>query len=341
MLINVDLEKQVLGQLVLEGNRYYDVSDKLTEKHFNDPFNRGLYKCIVKTANSSVIDLITITETAMNSKHEFPSYLLDREDFSLAYEIATMSNDVGSTIHLEEHINILNEYRKKRDLRSLESLVKNSIEAGEDANDIIAKLSSKVMEISDITSKGELNMTGCLEEFQKFLNSDVQSRLNPTGITEVDRVISGFEYSDLVIVAGAASMGKTSFAMKLLHNFLMMDKKVHMFSLEMNTDQLMTRLVSMITSITINRMRNKQCDDADLRSIENAIQLLHDRDMIIDTQSSKLHQVINKIRKSHMQNGLDIVIIDYLQLISHQVKGNKRAKHNSCSVISIKQIGKY
>jgi len=311
-----ELEKSVLGQLIGFKDLYFNVSDMINEDCFYDELHKVVYKAIVKVSKTTKIDVITITEFILANMNHLPKYLRD-SSVNVPYEITALCDTISTPDNINEHILLLNEYRKKRSLLKLSSDIEKSLQECVEPNQIIEDINSDIITISEISIHREMDMKNCLYSFGQMLNKPVEDRIVPTGIREIDNIIGGIEYTDLAIIAGAASMGKTALALKIIKNHILADKKLILFTLEMNVEQLMTRLISMQTSVPIKRIRYKTYDESDMRLIQDAITLYDDKSLIIDTTSHKLTTVINKIKKYKLKDNIDGVVIDYLQLISH------------------------
>jgi len=316
MKYSPDIEKAVLGQLISYKDLYYKVADLINIDCFYDELHKAMFQSITRVAKVSKIDPLTIAEDILSRRSELGGYLSNPE-VNIPYEITTICNTVSTPDHIYEHIHILNQYRKTRGLAILGSNIEKSILDNKEPDLIIEEINNDIIAVADISVNREMGMKDCLISFNTMLNKPFSDRIIPTGIGEVDTVIGGFEYSDLIIIAGAASMGKTSLALKIAMNHILGGKKLLLFSLEMNTEQLMTRFISMQTNITIRKIRYKQTDEADIRLIQDAITLYADKSLTIDTTSHKLTTVVNKIKKHKLKDNIEGVIIDYLQLVSH------------------------
>jgi replicative DNA helicase len=311
-----EVEIAVLGQLISFRDTYFNVSDLLNSDCFYDPFHKVVYESINRVSKKSKIDMITIVEDIINNKAGLPGFMKEAE-FNTPFEVSELTKNISTDDHIHEHIHLLNQYRKARNLLQMSANIDKAIEEKTDPDEIIEQINEDIIVISDISNKRELNMHGCLLSFNTMLNKPFDARIVPTGIRELDAIIGGFEFTDLVIVAGAASMGKTSLALKIAMNQLLADKNILLFSLEMNVEQLMTRFISMHTSIPIRKIRYKETDEADMRLIHDSVTLYEEKSLTIDTVSHKLTTVVNKIKKYKLKDNIEGVIIDYLQLVSH------------------------
>ena len=337
MLFNTDLENKILGQLIAFPNTYFEIADKLPDEAFFDEVNKYIYKCIKKVANSSVIDLITITEQALSDTHDLPPLY---RDIKIPYTVSSYTGNVDTNVNILEHIAILNEYRKRRQLVSLSKRIKENLDAKKSTDDVIQSVQDDLIKITIAHSKGEQSLEECLIEFNQNQNEPLENNIIATKVGELDDVIGGFELSDLVIIAGASSMGKTSFALKLLMNFIKQDKKCMMFSMEMSNKQLTTRLMAMETDIPIRKIRYKELDNADFDRLSKAYTKLEDKILIMDGESSRLTDIVNKVKKNVMSQGIQVVFIDYLQLVTHTTSKSNRQEEVAKIARTFKNIAK-
>ena len=340
MIFNTEVERIVLGEILLESHLYYEHADLIDAECFFDDVNKLIYESIKSVAVNSKIDTITVIDKARQLKDKLPKHLRESE-LNIPYYVASLTMSIGGTYNFDSHLSLLHEYKKRRELCKIEKYINDSIRKEKTNEEIIEYINSSMLKVSDVSIKHEQSIDQCLENFTILLNSRMDENLTPTYINEVDRVIGGIEKSDLVIIAGASSMGKTSFALKLMNNFIIKDKKVMMFTLEMNSNQLMSRLISMRTGISLKRLRYKDIDDIDKEKIRKEMMLMKGKLFWIDETSSKLTQIISKIKKYKLTKGLDFIFIDYLQLVSHSdVSVKSREQEVATIARTLKNIAK-
>lgn len=321
MLYSIEIENAVLGGMLLNSEVYYTVSDKLDEDMFYEDKNKFIYKAIKNVAKTSKVDILTVSQKCMELKASLKDTYL--KEIKWALEISRLTSSINSALHINEHIEILKMYKAKRMLHEVSQRTLKAIDDNMDIQDIINDLSDTLTNASNTKSSTEVDIRQGLKEFVLNQEKNVEDKLVPTLIPEVDQVIGGFEYSDLIIVAGAASMGKTSFMLKLLENFLKIDKSVAIFSLEMSNNQLLTRLISMSTGIKVRNIRYNNLDESDWFKINETIGVLERKKFVMDGQTSELSDVVNKLKKLKIKNNIEIVFIDYLQLITAKGKGSR------------------
>jgi len=338
MMYDEKVEEAVLGAILIEENCFYRIADSLSEDCFFDESNKFIYKAIVKVSSVSKIDILTVSHKCAELKKGLKDERM--KEINWPYKVSTLTNVVASAAHVVEHIDILKIYRAKRIVYETCYNATKLLDEGEPVKDIIDDITDKITEASNQKSRTEVSIQQGLRDFIDNQQKSLDQKLLPTYIPEVDKVIGGFEYSDLIIVAGAASMGKTSFMLKLLQNFLKFQKNVAIFSLEMSNNQLLTRLLSMETGIKVRNIRYNDLDTSDWDKLHVAIGKLERTTFTMDGQTTSLTDVLNKIKKLKIQNDIDVVFIDYLQLIT--ANGGRISREQEVAKIarSLKNIAK-
>lgn len=338
MMYDEKIETAVLGAVLLESNLYFKIADSLSEDCFFDAANAFVYKAITEVAKNSKIDLLTVShkcaELRMATKDEY------LKGMNWPLHVSSLTNGVASTTHVKEHIAILKTYRAKRIVYNVCFEANKSLDNGTPVHEVINEISEKITDASSNKSATEVDIQQGLREFIDNQQKSLDQKLLPTYVPEIDKIIGGFEYSDLIIIAGAASMGKTSFMLKLLQNFLKYQKSVAIFSLEMSNNQLLTRLLSMETGVKVRNIRYNNLDTSDWDKLHTAIGKYERTSFTMDGQTTSLTDVLNKIKKLKIQKDIDVVFIDYLQLIT--ASGGKISREQEVAKIarSLKNIAK-
>lgn len=338
MIYNKEAESAVLGTILLYENAIYEVADMLPADAFFDPFNKFIYECIMDIANDSKVDLVTVTELAM-SRYKT---VLDEQyhDMPIAYHISELTMTTHNASHLTAHAQILLKYLTKRRLAEMSNKIRQDIDSDKNVDEILSEAADVFMEATSTKKRTEVHVSIAIDEFLANQKKDLTEKLLSTYVPEVDGIIGGFEYSDLVIIAGAASMGKTSFMLKLLQNHIKHDKSVAIMSLEMSNNQLLTRLVSMETEIKVKKIRYNDLDGVDWGKINNVIDKYREKSFHLDSETVQLSDVLNKLRKLKIKHDIDIVYIDYLQLIQDGKSKGNREQEVARIARSLKNIAK-
>jgi replicative DNA helicase len=169
----------------------------------------------------------------------------------------------------------------------------------------------------------EFDKTSAIKETIDNMQSSNLDDVIKSGIYKLDDFIFGFMLCDFIIVAGATSMGKTAFALRLFLNLIMQGMYPAFFSLEMSSQQLISRLLAMISNVGLSDIRRRSLTDSQWEKMHLAVATLEEQKFTIDDKSGNLNQISNKIRKYHIKYGTKVFFIDYIQLV--KVNLGKRA----------------
>lgn len=337
MIYHRESEEAVLGTIISHKDSIFRIADMLPEDSFYDEFNQFIYKCCLELANSSTIDLITVVERAMSKRKTLS---IEQQGTNIAHSISILTGKISSDVNIEHHAEILLKYRTIRKLYTMGGEIQKNIDEGMDVDEIISLTADGFNDATSNKSKSEVYINEGLKEFYENQSKALDAKLLPTFIKEIDTIIGGFEYSDLIIIAGAASMGKTSFMLKLLQNLINNDRSVAIFSLEMSNNQLLTRLIAMETEIDIKRIRYNDLDETDWSRINKVIGQYETKRLVMDGATVKLNDVLNKIKKLKIKDNIDIVFIDYLQLVTDSNTKSSREQEVARIARSLKNIAK-
>lgn len=338
-----DLEMAVLGALLIQNEAIFDVIDIIDENSFYIPAHQDIYRAIRKLSyKGTAIDIMTVA-------HHLKSR--DKLD-SIGGELylAELTDRLASAAHIEFHAKIVQQKKVQRDLIDFGIKVKQmSEDKSAELDNLLAFAESELFKITDVTIKQEVvHVSSAIEDCLNDLEKRAQSKSDilglPTGFNKIDRTMGPFQPSDLVIVAARPSMGKTAYALSLLRNMsLLFKKKGAMFSLEMATKQLMNRLVIAEAEINSMRFKNgKLKDDEWIRAERVGSQYENAPIYFDDTPMISIFELRSKCRKLKRTEGLDYIIIDYLQLMSggKDFKGNSREAEISFISRSLKGLAK-
>jgi replicative DNA helicase len=337
MIHNTEAEKAIVSTILLNADAIYRVADTLPPDAFFDPVLKFIYECALDIANGSKVDAVTITEKAL-SRQDAAMFI--SPEVSISYEISILLNAIVNVNHIEEYQEILLKYYTKRKMYEMGKQIAIDIENDKPIEGIISEAADIFMEATSSKKATEVSISKALDDFVINQQKGLSEKLMPTYIPEVDSVIGGAEYSDLVIIAGAASMGKTSFMLKLLQNLLNKDKSVSIFSLEMSNNQLLTRLLAMETEINIRKIRYNDLDGIDWNKINSVMDRYRTKKFKLDSETVQLTDLINKLRKQKIKDDIDIVFIDYLQLIQDSKSKGNREQEVAKIARSLKNIAK-
>jgi replicative DNA helicase len=312
-----ELEEAVLGALMLEKDAYSIVSDILKSDSFYEKSHQQIYIAIQELSLAQrPVDMLTVQEQLKK--------LGTLEEAGGAYYIAQLTNKVASSAHLEFHARIIAQKYLSRELIKFTSLIQGkAFDDTVDVDDLMQEAESKLFEISQKNMKKEvIQINPVIKEALDLINlaakrEDGLSGL-PTGFTELDKITSGWQRSDLVIIAARPAMGKTAFVLSMAKNIAVNFKKpVAVFSLEMSNVQLVNRLIINVCEIEGEKIKNGRLAQYEWEQLDKKINNLYDAPIFIDdTPSLSIFEFRTKARRLVREENVQLIIIDYLQLMN-------------------------
>ncbi len=331
----VQLEEAVLGALMLDRDALPMVMDILRPESFYTEGHQLIYRAVIRLfERSNPVDLLTVTEELKKSG--------DLEKAGGGYYLVELTHRVASAANIEYHARIIAQKHIQRELiRVSTNVIRDAYEDTTDVFNLLddaekglfaitqnnlsrsyesmGSLSSKVLkQIEELTQKGD-GLTGV-----------------PTGFTDLDRLTSGWQPSDLVIVAARPGMGKTSMVLAVALNAARdFGKGVALFSLEMASTQLVQRLISMEAEIAGSKMRNGKLEDYEWQQLQTTVERLSNVPIFIDdTPAINIFELRAKCRRMKQQHDIQLVIIDYLQLMTGSTEGKGGNREQEIAGIS-------
>jgi len=354
---SIEAEQSVLGGLMLENRAWDDVSERVTENDFYRREHRLIFRVITQLAEQSEpFDVITISEhlDKLNELHNVGG---------LQY-LGQLASNTPSASNTRAYADIVRERSVLRQMITVAHGIADSAfnPEGRSSTELLDDAERKVFEIAEMGAKqgGPQNIRSLLAITvdridELYRNPNAVTGVS-TGFTDLDEMTAGLQKSDLVIVAGRPSMGKTTFAMTLCENILIKSgKPVLVFSLEMPGDGLVMRMLASLGRIDQTRLRRGQLEDEDWPRFNSAISLLAEQKLFIDDTPGltpvEMRARARRIAREHGELGL--IMVDYLQLmrvggaesrvaeigeISRSLK--MLAKEMSCPVIALSQLNR-
>ena len=331
----VPLEEAVLGALMLDKDALVVVLDILGERSFYKESHQLIYRAMLKLfEKSQPIDLLTVMEELKKAG--------DLETAGGPAYLAELTNKVASAANIEYHARIIAQKFIQRELISVSTKIIR--DAYEDTTDVFNLLDDAEQGLFAIAqqnmSKGYDSMgslsTQLLKQLEELKDREDGLTGIPTGFTDLDRLTSGWQRSDLIILAARPGMGKTSFVLSLARNAAVeFSKPIAVFSLEMSSLQLATRIISMEAEISGAKMRNGQLEEYEMQQLQTAIEKVSEAPIFIDdTPGISVFELRAKCRRMKMQHDIDLIIIDYLQLMSGGKDNQKGNREQEISAIS-------
>ncbi|MFD0765060.1 replicative DNA helicase [Mucilaginibacter lutimaris] len=318
----LDLEEAVLGALMLEKDALSSVIDVLKPEVFYEVRHQKIFNAIsVLFEKTSPVDILTVT-AQLRQQGEL-------EMIGGAYYITELTNRVASAANIEYHSRIIIQKYIQRELIRISTDVINS--AYEDTSDVLEMLDKAEKNLFEIAQnnlrRDSRKMDDLVHEALKDIEAlkDKKDGLTgvPSGFTDLDRMTSGWQKSDLVIIAARPAMGKTAFVLSCARNAAVdFDKPVVVFSLEMSSVQLVNRLISGETEIEQEKIRKGTLEEWEWQQIHSKIGRLEAAPLIIDdTPSLNIFEFRAKCRRLKSQHDIQLIIIDYLQLMQGKAEG--------------------
>jgi len=355
---SLEAEQSVLGGLMLDNSSWDTVSERLVADDFYRHEHRLTFNAMSELAESAQpLDVVTLSE-ALERRDQLESV------GGLAY-LAELARNTPSAGNIRAYADIVRERATLRKLIQASRQIADSAYApeGRASDELVNEAERLVFQISESRPKfgGPIGMsqllTKAVDRIDELFNMKGEMTGISTGFRDLDEMTSGLQPSDLIIIAGRPSMGKTTFAMNLVeHAVVSGDKPVVVFSMEMPAESLMLRMLSSLGRIDQTRVRTGQLEDEDWPRLTSAVNLLKDRQLFIDdTPALSPNELRSRVRRIAREHGnIGMVMIDYLQLmqvpglsenrtaeiseISRSLKGI--AKEFNCPVVSLSQLNR-
>jgi replicative DNA helicase len=325
-----EAEEAVLGSVFIFPESYFDLSQKLKVSDFYIVRNQWIWEAFSTLIERRVgIDHLTVREVLQEKNH------LD-EVGGDSY-LTSLINQTPTSLHALAYAEIVEENSmRRRMLEAANLMARQAFDRGKNVNSLIDDAEKAVFGLS------ERRIINDLQPIQNVL-SDYYARVDqlsqrsdeifgvPTGFMDIDKLLGGLQKSDLLIIAGRPGMGKTGFMLSVAKNAAQKYKKhVAVFSLEMANEQLVQRLIAQETGIDTQRLRTGQLEDHEWGKFNEAVEILGDTQIWLDdTPAITPLSLRTKCRRLHMEHQLDLIIVDYLQLMSGDLRTDNRVQEVS------------
>ncbi|GHN02763.1 replicative DNA helicase [Cytophagales bacterium WSM2-2] len=328
----LDLEEAILGALMLEKNALTAVVEFLRPEHFYSDQNREIFQAIIDLFKSSEpVDMRTVVaQLRKNGKLEVAGG---------AFYIAELTSKVSSAANIEYHARIIIEMAIKRDLIQIASQIHHdAYEDTTDVFDLLDKTEQSIFQISDSNLRKNYDnmkslMYRAIQELQEKKNHKDGLTGIPSGFSRLDRVTSGWQRSDLVIIAARPGMGKTAFIVSALRNAAVdFNHAVAIFSLEMASLQLVNRLISAEAELESEKIKKGNLAEFEWQQLVHKTNRLSSAPIFIDdTPALSILELRAKCRRLKAEHNIQLIVIDYLQLMKGESGGNREQEIASIS----------
>ncbi len=331
----LDLEEAVLGAMLVDRKGVDEVIDILQPDAFYKEGHKYIFEAIVQLFNDTQpIDLLTVTEQLRkNAKLQLAGG---------EFQLINLTQKVSSSAHIEYHSRIILQKFIQRSLIKLSSeIIEESFDETTDVFDLLDRAESKLYEVTQGNIKRSSETAQSLviqakKRIEEIANKEGLSGI-PTGFHDLDKLTSGWQPSDLIIIAARPGMGKTAFVLSMARNMAIdYGAPVAFFSLEMSSVQLITRLISSETGLSSEKLRTGKLEKHEWEQLSIKVKNLEKAPLYIDdTPSLSIFDLRAKARRLSSQYGIKMIVVDYLQLMtaggSSKGGGNREQEISSIS----------
>lgn len=352
---SIEAEQSVLGSMILERSAIAQAAEGLNEDDFYRDSHKVIFRTIIEMFRKDMaVDLVTVLEDLKSTD------LLDRAG-GVSY-VTEISASVPTTANVGSYIKIVEEKSTLRKLiRASSEIIEEGYNNQSNVDGVLDKAQKSIFDIAEKKSSNDFEpLSQVLErgfiEIERLFNNKGEITGVSSGFIDLDAKTSGFQKGDMVLVAARPSMGKTTFSLNIAENAaLRAGKSVVIFSLEMSKEQLAYKLLCSEANVDMLKLRTGNLDDKDWENIARATGPLSKAKIYIDdTAGVSVMEMRSKCRRLKMEYGIDMILIDYLQLMSGSSGSESRqqevseisrsikalAKEMECPVIALSQLSR-
>ena len=351
---SLEAEQSVIGSMLIDKNAIVKVSEKLNEDDFYRDGHKVIYKSILELfKEDTAVDILTVLEYLKSND------LLERAG-GVTY-VTELSNSVATTANLPSYIKIVEEKSLLRKLiKASTAIIEDSYNKQGNVENVLDQAEKKIFDIAEKKTSNDFEsikdvLGRGLEEIERLFNDQGSITGVGSGFIDLDAKTSGFQKGDMVLIAARPSMGKTTFALNIAeHAALREGKSVVIFSLEMSKEQLAYKLLCSEANVDLVKLRTGTLEDKDWESIAKAAGPLGNAKIYIDdTAGVSVMEMRSKCRRLKIEYGIDLILIDYLQLMSGSSTDNRQqevseisrgikalAKEMECPIIALSQLSR-
>lgn len=312
----LELEEAVLGAIMLETSAHSTVAGFLKDVHFYKEAHQMIYRAVTSlVAKQEPVDMHTVTEQLRRDG--------TLEQVGGAYYIALLTSKVSSSAHIEFHARIIVQKFLARELIRISSLVQTkAFDESTDVETLLREAEGLVFELSQQSMQRSVVqidpvISEAINRIKEAKKTEGSSGV-PTGFHDLDRITSGWQRSDLIIIAARPAMGKTAFVLSMAKNMAINHKKsVALFSLEMSNVQLVNRLLMNVCELEGDKIKNGKLDSYEWEQLDKMVHKLYGAPIYVDdTPNLSIFELRSKAKQLKSSKGVDCIIIDYLQLMN-------------------------
>ena len=352
---SVESEQSILGSILLDKDAIITVSETIRPSDFYKEAHKIIYECMLKLSNKNEpIDLITLTEELKKQGH--------LDDVGGISYITSLSTIVPTTSNVKYYADIVKEKSVLRQLiKASNDIINLGYENSVKVEEVLERAEKRIFDISQEKASDDFkSINEVLVDAYDMIEKLYTNKSDVTGITtgfkDLNKKINGLQRTDLILIAARPAMGKTAFSLNLVQNAALKgDASVAVFSLEMSKDQLVQRMLAAQSHVELKKIKTGTLDENDWPRIIDAMAVLSNASIHIDdTPGIKISELRSKCRKLKIEKGLDLIIIDYLQLMEGEGNNESRqqeiakisrslkiiAKELNCPVVALSQLSR-
>ena len=352
---SVESEQSILGSILLDKDAIITVSETIRPSDFYKEAHRIIYECMLKLSNKNEpIDLITLTEELKKQGH--------LDDVGGISYITSLSTIVPTTSNVKYYADIVKEKSVLRQLiKASNDIINLGYENSVKVEEVLERAEKRIFDISQEKASDDFkSINEVLVDAYDMIEKLYTNKSDVTGITtgfkDLNKKINGLQRTDLILIAARPAMGKTAFSLNLVQNAALKgDASVAVFSLEMSKDQLVQRMLAAQSHVELKKIKTGTLDENDWPRIIDAMAVLSNASIHIDdTPGIKISELRSKCRKLKIEKGLDLILIDYLQLMEGEGNNESRqqeiakisrslkiiAKELNCPVVALSQLSR-
>ncbi len=352
---SVESEQSILGSIILDREAIITVAEVINAGDFYKEAHKIIYESMLKlNSNNEPIDLITLIEELRKENH------LDSIG-GISY-LTSLSTIVPTTSNVKYYANIVKEKSVMRQLiKASNEIINLGYDASVDVQEILDKAEKNIFDISQEKAGDDIKpinlvLSDTFEMIERLCTQESNVTGLTTGFIDLNKKINGLQRTDLILLAARPAMGKTAFSLNLVQNAALKDNaSVAVFSLEMSKEQLVQRILSAQSNVELSKIKTGSLGDTDWPRIVDAMSVLSETNIFIDdTPGIKISEIRSKCRRLKIEKGLDLIMIDYLQLMEGEGKNENRqqeiakisrslkilAKELDCPVVALSQLSR-
>ena len=329
----IDSENIVIGTLLNQGNAYSKIADILTVDCFYNHKNKRIYGAIVSVCERGDIPDMIIVKNELAKTGE-----------PLAYELVELAANSSAQIY-NHALYVKEQFIRRQVITIAQQAVTQAYFTGLDIDDVINSLYENIKNVYNNTASGVIHISEAVERMRENIKTNMLNKNkltgSYTGFTAFDKRSGGLQPTDLVIVAGESSMGKTSFALSVANNIASSGDEIAIYSLEMSSIQLAARISSMNTGIPSNEILYSRLTNEQMERIETNISRICNTGIYIDERStSNMDTIISSIRNMVSKYNIKGAVVDYLQIVNINSEGSNEETKLGVASRRLKNLAK-